>query len=442
MENRTRTHNPQGPTARNEGEFPRSIPEEGKLELTNQNLEILLQNKQLLEAILDGNNMRKAWQAVSANQGAAGIDGLSIAETKAELHQHWASIKASIMLGKYRPKAPREVRIPKSSGGTRKLSIPTVIDRLIQQAIAQKLSAYIDGSFAAESYGYRPNRSARQAVRQAKQYIDEGYEVTLDLDIEDYFGTVNQDRLISELRKLISDQRVISLIRSILTSNGKGGKGLPQGGPLSPLLSNLYLDPLDKELKARGHKFVRYADDCRVFLGSEKSGERVYRSIEKFLRKKLRLKLNEKKSGFSKKCKFLGFELKRNGVSISPEAVKRLKDKVRGIVKIRGGKAVSRVLQELKPILMGWNTYYNVRQKAVYKTLNSWINRRVRAMIYKSMKNGETRYKFFKRHMRSEHVAYRCAYSNYGPWSMALCKPMRIIYSGVKLVSMGLYHLR
>lgn len=442
MENSERTCNTKRSGGRNNGEFQRSTPSEGQLELTTHNLEILLPKTQLLEEILEAKNMHKAWQAVSSNQGAAGLDGMSIAEAKEELRQHWPSIKTSIMQGKYKPQAPREVKIPKGNGGTRQLSIPSVIDRIIQQAIAQVLSAYIDGSFATESYGYRPNRSARQAVGAAKRHIDAGNEIILDLDIADYFGTVNQDRLISELRKLIKDQRVISLIRSILTSSGKGGKGLPQGGPLSPLLSNLYLDPLDKELQKRGHKFVRYADDCRVFLRSEKSGKRVYKSIEKFLAKKLRLQLNTEKSGVSKKCKFLGFELKRNSVRISQEAIKRLKDKVREIVKIRGGKSVTSVLQELKPILIGWNNYYNIRLKNQYRDLNSWINRRIRALLYKSFKNGSTRYKIFKRHKMSEHVAYTCAYSNYGPWSMALCKPMRIIYSGIQLASMGLYHLR
>jgi RNA-directed DNA polymerase len=445
MENNKRTQKLQKQTSDNsEGEILDQCQEVGGLELTSHGLEILRNNKQLLEEILETNNMQTAWKQVKQNKGAPGIDGLSIEASLEVLRSNWPAIKKSIEQGSYKPQGLRVVEIPKSNGGKRKLSIPTVVDRLIQQAIAQVLSKYIDGSFAQESYGYRPHRSAQQAVLKAKSHIDAGYTESIDLDIEQYFDSVNQDRLMSQLKATIVDQRVLRLIRKILNSitSGNKGHGLPQGGPLSPLLSNIYLDPLDKELKKRGHRFVRYADDCKIFVKTQKSGIRVMSSITEYLRKKLKLKTHTEKSKVSNLCTVLGFIVNCKGIKIMPKSVKHLKDKIREIVKIRGGQSLRVVITKLKVVLRGWEEYYKIQtSKSIYQNLNSWLARRIRAKIYKDYKNGETRYKLFKSAGMTEHVAYSCAYSNYGAWSMALCKPMRIIFSRVRLRELDVYKL-
>lgn len=442
MGSNKRTQNSERAKEGCEGEFPSGDRKAGKLELIKHQLEILRTNEQLLEEIVSTENMKMAWKQVSRNKGAPGSDGKDIAESAKILKSDWEKIKQDILQGNYKPQPSREVEIPKRNGGKRKLSIPTVIDRLIQQAIAQVLSKYINASMEEESYGYRPLKSAQQATLKAQHHMQEGYNEVIDLDIENYFGTVNQDRLMSQLKSLIGDQRVLNLIRKILNNGSKTREGLPQGGPLSPLLSNIYLDPLDKELKKREHRFVRYADDVKIFVKSKRSTERVTKSIKKFLEKKLKLKTNDKKSKIGKECNILGFITNAKSIRILPEAIDHLKGKIREIVKIRGGKSITAVIKELSSLLRGWDEYYKIQTcKSKYKGINSWINRRIRALIYKSYKNGSTRYKEFKAYGMSEHVAYTCAYANYGAWSMALCKPMRIIYSGKRLHAMGLYAL-
>lgn len=412
---------------------------------THHPLEILRKKEDLLEEILSSENMKRAWKQVKRNKGAPGIDGCSIEATGERLKTEWPGIKSLILNGGYRPSPVKKVVIPKATGGERTLGIPTVQDRLIQQAVAQVLVSYIDCTFEETSYGFRPGKSAQQAVLQAKEYVDAGFEYSIDVDIEAYFDTINQDRLMSQLKGMIGDQRVLNLIRAFLNSGTmeeleRSGKdsGVPQGGPLSPLLANIYLDPLDKEMAKRGHRYTRYADDCCVFVRTERSAMRVLESVKRYLEKKLKLRVNEKKTAIRKGGKLLGFIVKREALCISPESIKKFKDKVRALTPIKGGRALENVLEELSKLIRGWGNYFKIQTaNGVFRGLDSWICRRLRALKYESYKNGETRYKDFKRKGFGEHTSHTCAYSNSGSWSMALCMPMRILYSGKVLKRMG-----
>jgi RNA-directed DNA polymerase len=449
MMNTKENQQPKRTSLSSEGEFPSEIAPVVTNQVTHHKLEILRRKEDLLEEILSRENMQRAWKQVRKNKGAAGIDGLSIEDTEKALKTEWLRIKESLLNGSYKPTPVKEVRIPKPAGGERKLGIPIVKDRLIQQAIAQTLMKYIDESFEDTSYGFRPGRSAKQAVLEARKHAFRGWEVIIDIDLEAFFDTINQDRLMSELKKKISDQRVLNLIRrylnsGIMTTLGREEKaeGVPQGGPLSPLLSNIYLDALDKEVTKRGHKYVRYADDCKIFVRTERAGKRVKESIRKFIEKKLKLRVNEKKSGVSKDGQILGFVVSKRSIEIMPKALKRFKDKIRELTPIRGGKSIVSVLETLAPVIRGWGEYFKIQtRKSSFKGIDAWIRRRVRALIYQSYKNGSTRYRAFRRERMSHHVAFTCAHANYGPWSMAMCKPMRIIFSDKKLKEMGLISL-
>src|SRR5712671_3068180 len=344
-----------------------------------------------MEAVVERENLKKALAQVKRNKGAAGIDGMSVDELPAYLKEQWPTIRVQLLEGTYKPQAVRRVEIPKASGGTRPLGIPTVLDRFIQQAVMQVLQADWDGTFSETSFGFRPKHSAHQAVERAQAYIAAGHGVVVDIDLEKFFDRVNHDILMGLVAKWVADKRILKLIREFLTAGVMEGglvspteEGTPQGGPLSPLLSNLMLDVLDKELEKRGHYFVRYADDCNVYVRSQKAGERVLAGIEKFLANRLRLKVNKAKSAVAKPSvrKFLGFSFtgrKEPRRRIAPQAIARFKARVRELTRRTRGRSLAQIVKELSVYLIGWRGYFGFCQTpSVLRKLDEWLRRRLR----------------------------------------------------------------
>lgn len=358
----------------------------------------------LLNEILSRENMLQALKRVEQNKGSHGVDMMPVQNLRQHLIENWASIREAIFKGTYEPSPVQRVEIPKPDGGVRLLGIPTVTDRLIQQAISQVLSKIYDPMFSEHSYGFRPNRSAHDAVRKAKGYIREGYRWLIDMDLEKFFDKVNHDRLMSTLAKRVSDKPLLKLIRRYLQAgvmiNGvvsSTEEGTPQGGPLSPLLSNIVLDELDRELEVRGHKFVRYADDCNIYVKSKRAGERTLASIQRFIEGKLRLKVNEKKSAVDRpwKRKFLGFSFttsKEPKVRIAKESLKRMKKKVREITSRKMPYPMEYRMQKLNQYLIGWCGYFALADtKSIFAELDGWIRRRLRMCLWKNWKKPKTK---------------------------------------------------
>ncbi|WP_342581833.1 group II intron reverse transcriptase/maturase [Ureibacillus sp. FSL W7-1570] len=358
----------------------------------------------LLNQILSRENMLQALKRVEQNKGSHGVDMMPVQNLRQHIVENWLSIKEAILKGTYEPMPVRRVEIPKPDGGVRLLGIPTVTDRLIQQAIAQVLSKVYDPTFSENSYGFRPNRSAHDAVKKAKEYIRDGYRWVVDMDLEKFFDKVNHDRLMGTLAKRIQDKPLLKLIRKYLQSgvmiNGVVSstlEGTPQGGPLSPLLSNIVLDELDKELERRGHKFVRYADDCNIYVKSKRAGLRTMASIQRFIEGKLRLKVNEKKSAVDRpwKRKFLGFSFtyhKEPKVRIAKESLKRMKNKVREITSRKMPYPMEYRIQKLNQYLVGWCGYFALADtKSIFLELDKWIRRRLRMCLWKNWKKPKTK---------------------------------------------------
>jgi RNA-directed DNA polymerase len=361
----------------------------------------------LWEAIWERENLTTAMKRVESNQGAPGIDGMTVEELRPYLKEHWQDIRKALDQQTYRPSPVRRVEIPKPDGGARLLGIPTVVDRLLQQAIAQQLTLLYEPLFSTHSYGFRPGRSAHDAVKQAQEYVQAGYEWAVDIDLEKFFDRVNHDMLMARLARVVQDKRVLKLIRAYLESgvmiNGvvmDTEEGTPQGGPLSPLLSNIMLDDLDRELEQRGHRFVRYADDCNIYVKTQRAGERVMESVKTFLEKKLKLKINPKKSKVdrAKSVKFLGFSFyKHKGevlIRIANRSKERFVEKLRRLTKrTRSGK-LETILTEINRYLAGWVGYYRLANTpSVFEELDSWIRRRLRQLLWKRWKRGRTRYR-------------------------------------------------
>ena len=361
----------------------------------------------LLRQVLSRENMAAAWKRVKANKGSAGVDGLTIDETPEFLKTHWPHIRAEILSGTYRPQAVRRVEIPKPTGGMRELGIPTVLDRLIQQALLQVLQPMIDPTFSEFSYGFRPGRSAHDAVLQAQRYSQEGYRVVIDVDLEKFFDRVNHDILMDRLTKRIADKAVLRLIRLYLQAGIMAGgvvmdrsEGTPQGGPLSPLLANVLLDEVDQDLQRRGHRFARYADDCNVYVRSQKAGERVLLSLRK-LYDKLHLKVNEKKTEVGPVFgrKFLGYCLRRwtkdtVKIAVAPKALDTFKQRIRLITSRVGGKSMTQVAEQLRAYLPGWKSYFQLAQTPqTFKDLDSWLRHRLRAIQLKHWGRGPAIYR-------------------------------------------------
>jgi len=385
-----------------------------------------------MEAVVERENLRKALAQVRRNKGAAGIDGMSVDALSAHLKEHWPTIRVQLLEGTYKPQPVRRVEIPKASGGTRPLGIPTVLDRFIQQAVMQVLQAGWDGTFSETSFGFRPGRSAHQAVEQAQAYIASGHGFVVDIDLEKFFDRVNHDILMGLVARRVADKRLLKLIRGFLTAGAMEGglvssteEGMPQGGPLSPLLSNLMLDVLDKELEKRGHRFVRYADDCNIYVRSQKAGERVMAGIERFLAKRLKLKVNKAKSAVAKPSvrKFLGFSFtggKEPRRRIAPQALARFKARVRGLTRRTCGRSLVQIAKELSRYLIGWRGYFGFCQTpSVLRTLDGWLRRRLRAIAWKQWKRGGTRFAELRRRGVGRDLAAQTASSPHGPWRLA-----------------------
>jgi RNA-directed DNA polymerase len=357
--------------------------------------------------IWENQNVIQALKRVERNGGAPGIDGMTVEELRPYLREHWLELRAALDQQTYRPSPVRRVEISKPDGGVRLLGIPNVLDRFLQQAIAQVLTPLFELIFSPHSYGFRPGRSAHQAVKQAQEYVQAGYEWAVDIDLEKFFDRVNHDKLMARVVRVVKDKRVLKLIRAYMNSgvmvNGVVSdteEGTPQGGPLSPLLSNIMLDDLDKELEKRGHKFVRYADDCNIYVKTQRAGKRVMESVRAFLEKKLKLKVNPKKSKVDRafRVKFLGFSFfKRNGevlIRIANRSKERFAEKLRRLTKrTRSGK-LENIIREINQYTMGWIGYYRLANTpSVYEELDRWIRRRLRQMVWKRWKRGTTRYR-------------------------------------------------
>lgn len=391
----------------------------------------------LLEKILHRDNLNAAYMKVKRNGGAPGIDEMTVEEMLPYLKTNKDELLENLRNGKYRPKPVRRVEIPKPGGGVRLLGIPTVIDRMIQQAIVQVLQPIFEPTFSDNSYGFRPKRSARQAVNKAKEYYEKGYNWVVDLDLAKYFDTVNHDLLIRKVREQVKDKRVIELIRKFLKSgvlaNGlltKTTEGTPQGGNLSPLFSNIYLTSFDRLLESREHKFVRYADDCNIYVKSARAAERVMRSCIKYLEKKLKLRVNREKSkiGSPSRLKFLGFSLyktkKKAGIRPHQKTIKRFKNRVRQITSRSRGRSIGQVLRELKVFTTGWLGYYSIADmKSRISILNNWIKRRIRMYIWKQWKRVRTRFNNLKKLKVPEFRAWMWANTRKGYWRVA-CSPI------------------
>jgi RNA-directed DNA polymerase len=404
-----------------------------------------------MEAVVERNNLKQALARVKRNKGAAGIDGMHVDDLAAHLKEHWPTIRVQLLDGTYQPQPVRRVEIPKASGGMRPLGIPTVLDRFIQQAVMQVLQADWDGTFSETSFGFRPGRSAHQAVERAQAYIASGHHVVVDIDLERFFDRVNHDILMGLVAKRVTDKRILKLVRAFLTAGvlegglvGPTDEGTPQGGPLSPLLSNLMLDVLDKELEKRGHRFVRYADDCNIYVRSQKAGERVMAGIEKFLAKRLKLRLNKAKSAVAKPGvrKFLGFSYtggKQPRRRVAPQAIARFKARVRELTRRTRGASLPQIVKELSVYLIGWRGYFGFCQTpSVLRSLDEWTRRRLRAIAWKQWKRGRTRYAELRRRGVGRDLAAQTAGSPRGPWRLANSPALTIAMPNRYFGSLGL----
>ncbi len=404
-----------------------------------------------MEAVVERENLKKALAQVKRNKGAAGIDGMSVDDLPAYLKEQWPTIRAQLFVGTYEPQPVRRVEIPKASGGKRLLGIPTVLDRFIQQAVMQVLQADWDGTFSEMSFGFRPGRSAHQAVERAQAYIASGHAVVVDIDLERFFDRVNHDILMGLVAKRVADKHILKLIRGFLTAGVMEGglvspteEGTPQGGPLSPLLSNLMLDVLDKELEKRGHCFVRYADDCNIYVRSQRAGERVMTGIERLLAKRLKLKVNKAKSAVAKPSvrKFLGFSFtseRQPRRRIAPQALARFKEKVRELTRRTRGRSLAQIVKELSVYLIGWRGYFGFCQTpSVLRALDEWTRRRLRAIAWKQWKRGRTRFARLRRRGVGRDLAAQTAGSPHGPWRLSNSPALTIALPKAFFRSLGL----
>jgi RNA-directed DNA polymerase len=416
--------------------------------------ENLATGESLMEEVCERENLEQAWHRVRSNQGSPGADGRTIDETRDYLREQWPSIREQLLNGTYEPLPVRRVEIAKPDGGLRKLGIPAVLDRLIQQAILQVLQSRWDPTFSEHSYGFRPGRSAHQAVVQAQSYVAEGYEFVVDIDLEKFFDRVNHDILMDRIARRISDKRLLRLIRAYLNAGvledglvSATDEGVPQGGPLSPLLSNLVLDEFDRELTRRGLRFCRYADDCNIYVGSRRSGERVMESACRFLTTRLRLKVNESKSAVARsgERKFLGFTIS-NEVEptrqIAVKALQKFKERIRELTCRMLGVSLPQLIAPLARYMIGWRGYFSFCQTPiVLRNLDAWIRRRLRMYIWRQWKNGPTRFAQLRRLGVSHFHAAVAAGSEPGYWRMARHVAVQQALSNAYFDSIGLPRL-
>lgn len=389
----------------------------------------------LMERICEPQNLNDAWLRVKANKGSAGVDTVTIDQFTQHFRQHEPRLKDQLLTGTYQPSPVRGVKIPKPNGGQRQLGIPTVLDRVIQQAILQILQPAFEENFEDNSYGFRPKRSAHQAIKASQQYIQNGYNWVIDMDMEKFFDRVNHDRLMARLARDIEDKRLLRILRAYLKAgvieNGlhaTSKEGVPQGGPLSPLLSNIVLDELDKELLRRGHRFVRYADDFNIYVRGERSARRVMGSVIRYIEDTLKLKVNRDKSAVGRPWErtFLGFTFnRRSKIQIAPKSLDRFKQRVREITKRGKHCSFVDVMETLKPYITGWTAYYGQSQyQKRLHALEAWTRRRLRCLIWRQWKRPKRRYRGLCTRGVPAWTARRTAASGKGPWPMSNCPDM------------------
>ena len=408
----------------------------------------------LMEEVLRRENLKAAYRRVVRNQGAGGVDGRSVDDLKHQIREDWPQIREALLSGMYKPSPVRKVEILKPGGGVRMLGIPTVMDRMIQQALLQGLTPIFDPTFSDDSYGFRPGRSAHQAVQRAREHIAAGHRWVVDLGLEKFFDTVQHDVLMSRVARRVKDKRVLRVIGRYLRAGiMEGGvapprrEGTPQGGPLSPLMSSILLDELDKELERRGHRFVRYADDFQVYVEPKRAGERVMASLERFVEKRLRLKVNRRKSAVGRpwKRKFLGYRTTTNKepkLKPDPQSVKRLKLKLKELFRRGRGWSLARTVRELNPILRGWAAYYRLAEvSGVFEELDEWIRRGLRLILWRQWKRPRTRRNELRKRGLDEDRAAQSAYNGHGPWWNAGAGHMNQAVPTRLLSQMGLVSL-
>ena len=433
------------------GEAREAGREETELLPATNDPESPARTNRLMEEVCERENLKEALRRVKANKGSAGIDRMTVDGIADYLKQHWPAIREQLLSGTYQPKPVRRVEIPKPDGGVRKLGIPTVLDRFIQQAVMQVLQRQWDPTFSAHSYGFRPGRSAHQAVAQAQRYIAEGHSWCVDLDLEKFFDRVNHDKLMGQIAKRVGDKRLLKLIRAFLNAgvmeNGlvsPSVEGTPQGGPLSPLLSNLVLGELDRELERRGHRFVRYADDCNIYVRSQRAGQRVMKSVTRFITQKLKLKVNETKSAVARpqERKFLGFSFTARPEAkrvIAPQALDRFKQRIREITRRAKGVSMKTTIEELAPFMRGWRSYFGFCETPeVLVSLTRWVRLRIRAAMWRQWKTPRRRREALIALGVRSRLASNTAGSGLGPWYLAKAKALSVGLSNAYLKSLGL----
>ena len=440
--------------AEDKGEAPRAAEEGTEPLVAKRREESLAIGEELMEEVCERENCKRALARVKANKGSAGLDGMTVEQLPEHLIKHWPAIREELLSGTYRPQPVKRVEIPKPEGGVRKLGIPTVLDRFVQQAVMQVLQRRWDRTFSEHSYGFRPGRSAHQAVNQAQRCIAEGYRWVVDLDLEKFFDRVNHDKLMSKIAERVSDKRVLKLIRAFLCAgvmeNGLVSpvdEGTPQGGPLSPLLSNIVLDEFDRELERRGLRFARYADDCNIYVRSERAGRRVMESITRFIPMKLKLKVNAQKSAVARpwRRKFLGFSFTNASVPkrrIAPKAVDRFKERVRGLTRRTRGVSIERMAEDLARYLRGWIGYFGkCETPSVLQGLEMWIRHRLRSAIWKQWKRGRVRFAELRKRGVGTDLAAQTAGSAHGPWRLANSPALAIALPNAYFDSLGIPRL-
>jgi RNA-directed DNA polymerase len=409
----------------------------------------------LMEKVLHRENLRRALRRVITNKGAPGIDGMTVESLTPYLKDSWPRIREELTSGRYVPQPVRRVEIPKPDGkGTRTLGIPTVLDRFIQQAILQVLFPLFDPYFSDSSYGFRPRRGSHDAVKAAREHVEAGYRFVVDIDLEKFFDRVNHDVLMARVARRVRDKHLLRLIGRYLTSGVMVGgavrvqeEGTPQGGPLSPLLSNILLDELDKELERRGHRFCRYADDCNMYVKSQAAGERVMESITRFLEKRLRLRVNEEKSAVGRpwERKFLGYSMtwhKSPKLKVAAASIKRAKAHIREIMRKGRGRSLTRVIGELTPYLRGWVNYFRLSSvKRGFEALDEWLRRKLRCILWRQWKNPRTRARKLMERGMEKARAHTSAYNGRGPWWNAGASHMNLAISVTWLAQQGLLSL-
>jgi RNA-directed DNA polymerase len=437
-----------------QGEAPAAAAQGTELSSTTRAPESPATNESLMEEVCERENLKQALRRVLANKGGPGVDGMTVDRLSDFLREHWPAIRTQLLSGTYQPRPVKRVEIPKADGGVRKLGIPTVLDRFIQQAILQVLQRRWDPTFSEHSYGFRPGRSAHQAIAQAQQYVTEGYRWVVDIDLEKFFDRVNHDLLMGRVAKRVSDKRVLKIIRAFLNAGvmedglvNPTEEGTPHGGPLSPLLSNLMLDDLDRELQRRGLRFARYADDCNIYVRSERAGQRVMTSITGFLTTRLRLKVNASKSAVARpwERKFLGFSLTNSAVPrrlIAPKALQRFRERVREQTRRNRGVSLARMIAELAPYLQGWKGYFGFAQlPSVLRDLDSWVRRRLRCVVWHHWRHGQRRFAELRARNVSRDLAAQTAGSPHGPWRISRSPALSFALPNGYLHALGLPQL-